>query len=299
MSPVWGAHALFRRSGGSPRRPGRRCRWRSRKRRNAAARRPAAALRSPEEADQLLAGVDGGDEAEQVLWPPRLWDAVPHMQGPRASGDLGLPYDLAIARFNWPARMSSLSCNAFTPASRQARRSTTNDAAANIYRRDRALRDATASVRVDALGITGRPVFHRSAPRVPAGIRSGSMAFVSGNGRANEPATSDVVRGETLAGASGCGAGPLSGSDLFWEATVSGRLGELLASAIDLPRTRSEPASGRRSDRREVRSGRNRPFGNGQRAAAETSRQGEGGRRRKQGGLRSWPRPWHALTWLS
>ena len=73
-------------------------------------------------------------------------------------------------------------------------------AAANIYRRDRALGDATASVRVDALGITGRPVFHRSAPRVPTGVRSGSMACVSGVGGRMSLQRMDGDTGETVAG---------------------------------------------------------------------------------------------------
>jgi hypothetical protein len=43
-----------------------------------------------------------------------------------------------------------------------------------------ALRDATASVLGDALGIAGRQVFHRYALFVPSGVLSGSMACVLG-----------------------------------------------------------------------------------------------------------------------
>jgi hypothetical protein len=87
--------------GRSPRRPGRRRRRRSRKRRNAAARRPAAALRSPR----------GG---RPICWPG--WTVATRPSRPcdrrdygtpcricrchERLGDLGLPYDLAIARFN-------------------------------------------------------------------------------------------------------------------------------------------------------------------------------------------------------
>ena len=176
-------------SGRSPRRPGRRCRWRSRKRRNAAARRPAAALRSPR----------GGRPFCWPGWtvatrpsrprPPRLWNAVPHLQGPRASGGLGPAVRPSHSAFQLSPRGCPASpVTSPRPVARSADQRRMR-AAANIYRRDRALRDATASVPVDALGITGRPVFHRSAPRVPTGVLSGSMAFVSGNGRANEPAT--------------------------------------------------------------------------------------------------------------
>ena len=87
--------------GRSPRRPGRRCRWRSRKRRNAAARRPAAALRSPR----------GGRPFCWPGWtvatrPSRPCDRRDYgtpcriCRGHERLRDLGLPYDLAIARLN-------------------------------------------------------------------------------------------------------------------------------------------------------------------------------------------------------
>ena len=43
-----------------------------------------------------------------------------------------------------------------------------------------ARRDATASVRVDALGIAGPQVFHRNALFVPSGLISGWMAMRAG-----------------------------------------------------------------------------------------------------------------------
>ena len=48
----------------------------------------------------LLAGVDGGDEAEQACDRRDYGTPCRICRGHERLGDLGLPYDLAIARFN-------------------------------------------------------------------------------------------------------------------------------------------------------------------------------------------------------
>ena len=91
------------------------------------------------------------------------------------SGDLD-PVRPARAPFDLGRADAQLVLYAFTAASRPARR-IDEDACRGQTCLGWQVRSEvlTAGVLCDALGISGQPVFHRSAPCVPTGVLSGSM----------------------------------------------------------------------------------------------------------------------------